>query len=69
MRNFQKCDDRDIAYSRARNLLIPEAERYANKAHRVRFPGGHEAARAAWFAKWSRAFHSKMTQLAKERGL
>jgi hypothetical protein len=59
----------DAQYEIARNKLIPEAEAYANKAHRTRFPGGNERARAAWFAKWNRAFMTKMDELAKERGL
>lgn len=56
-------------YENRRNALIPEAEKHANKKERARFPGGNDAARAAWFTRWSLAFHSKMDELAKERGL
>jgi hypothetical protein len=62
-------DDIDKDYAHARNKLIPLAEKYANKKERIRFSGGNEAARAAWFARWNRAYIGKMNELAREKGL
>ena len=55
--------DIDKDYAAERNKLIPEAERYANKKHRVKFPGGNEAAREAWAAGWNFSFHNRMNEL------
>lgn len=51
----------DCRYVESRNRLIPEAEAYA---HAVAGPAPLSLyARAAWGAKWSRAFHSKMNEM------
>jgi len=57
---------KDTAYIQARDSLIPQAERYANEQ-----VGAHskEKNNDKWSADWSRVFHSKMNQLAKEAGL
>jgi len=60
-------DDMDKDYARERNALIPEAEAFANKKCKAKFPGGNEKARVAWAAKWNRSFHEKMTKLWRER--
>ena len=60
-------DDVDKDYARERNALIPEAEQFANKKCKAKFPGGNEKAREAWAAKWNRSFHGKMTKLWRER--
>jgi len=56
-------DDIDKDYAGKRNMLIEEALRHTNKKHRVRFPGGNEAAREAWTSAWNLSFHTKMSEL------
>ena len=60
-------DDMDPDYARERNTLIPQAEAFANKKCKAKFPGGNEKAREAWAAKWNFCFHEKMTKLWRER--
>ena len=58
----------DIKYEEERNKLIPVAEKYADKVCRVQFgvvPTGSNKTVDDYNAKWSRAFHSKMNELAK----
>lgn len=52
----------DKEYVRARNKLIPEAERFANQK-----AGRHYWGKTApgWADKWNKAFHSKMEILAR----
>ena len=60
-------DDMNKDYARERNALIPEAEQFANKKCKAKFPGGNEKAREAWAAKWNRTYHNRMTKLWRER--
>lgn len=46
------------AYAKARDALIPQAEKLADRD-----------AERSQMSKWSRAFHSHMDRLAKEAGL
>lgn len=60
----------DKKYIEARNRLIPEAERYANKLCGKKPPKktGKKAdnSRDEWNARWNRTFHSKMNQLWRD---
>ncbi len=55
----------DKEYERQRNVLIPEAEKYANKECGVNKGEMGEEKRTA---KWNHCFHTKMNQLWKEKG-
>ncbi len=59
--------DFDKDYAAARDKLIPLAEEFADKKCRKKFPGGPQAAKEAWTARWNLAFHSKMEKLWKEK--
>ena len=60
-------DDMNKDYARERNALIPEAEAFANKKCKTKFPGGNEKAREAWAAKWNFTFHNRVNKLWRER--
>jgi len=62
-------EDRDKEYAKKRNALIPVAEEYANQQFKASFPGGPISARYAYNRKWNLAFHSKMSELCKEKGI
>lgn len=63
----KKVNKPDLGYIIERNLLIPIAEKYANDEHGI----GHlpDESREEWGEKWNLAFHSKMNELAVEKGL
>lgn len=54
-------------YIKARNNLIPIAEKLANKKHGT--SQGPGESREDWARNWSLTFHDKMDSLAKEQGL
>ncbi len=58
----------DMLYEIARNKLIPEAEKYANGIAGFITPL-KKADRKVWINAWNKAFHNKMNELAKEKGL
>jgi len=56
-------------YEEQRNLLIPEAEKYANKEAGRRPGGVQPELKEAWNSKWNRAFLGKMDELARREGV
>ena len=54
-------------YIKARDALIPHAERYANEQV-GKHPNSKED-REEWGAKWNQVFLAKMDKLAREIGL
>lgn len=58
----------DSDYVRERNKLIPLAEEHANE-NAGPCPKGDLLVRRKWECKWSRLFHEKMDELAREAGL
>jgi hypothetical protein len=58
---------RDLDYIAARNRLIPEAVKVANKKFGVIFKGGAPLDRDEWIAAWNRAYHTTMNKLWGER--
>ncbi len=56
-------------YESLRNLLIPEAIRYANSVVPQPKIGSSEVVRDTWAEAWNLEFHTKMNELAKKRGL
>jgi hypothetical protein len=57
----------DADYVKARNRLIPIAEKHANKAAGKKPINTKDI--AEWSAVWNQAFCSKMERLAFEKGL
>ena len=57
----------DNEYIKARDNLIPIAERFANETAGTS-PRPNEF-HEEWAAQWSLTFHDKMDSLAKEQGL
>lgn len=57
----------DCAYVNARNALIPEAERVANRDALMEVPEGDASPR--YKSVWDRKFHAAMNNLAQQRGL
>ena len=55
----------DLKYVEARNLLIPHAERYANK----KIGKKPWTDRDTWIIAWNRTFLGEMDRLAKEGGI
>jgi len=56
-------------YEKARNKLIPFAERYANEICGEKGPIGMPEAREEWTIKWNQAFLMEMDRLAIAQGL
>jgi len=56
-------------YEEQRDLLIPEAEKHANKEAGRRPGGVQPELKEAWNHKWNRAFLTKMDELARKAGL
>jgi len=56
-------------YEKERDKLIPEASRYANKKAGYSRINKNEHETKEWGFVWNRAFHNKMNELAKEKGL
>lgn len=56
-------------YSALRDLLIPKAKQYADSVAPKPKIGCKNAVRDTWVDAWNLAFHEKMNELAKERGL
>ena len=56
-------EDMDKEYAAARNALIPEAEKFANKYCGNSFIGDSEKERDAWNKKWSSTFIRRMNHL------
>jgi hypothetical protein len=54
----------DKKYETARNMLIPQAEAYANKRNGAKCEVKNERKREEWIGKWNRDFHRKMNELA-----
>jgi hypothetical protein len=59
--NLQHLIDGD--YTQRRDLLIPEAEAYAN----LRYKRANYKHPDAYKQKWDRCFHARMNELAKEK--
>jgi len=57
----------DADYKDARNMLIPVAETFTNDT--IGTSQSPTVSRSEWAANWSRAFLTKMDELAKEQGL
>lgn len=56
-------------YETARNSLIPEAKKYANKVVGVRPPKKNIDKYEQWCNEWNFSFHTRMNVLAKEKGI
>lgn len=56
-------------YEEQRNLLIPEAETFANKEAGRRPGGVQPELKEAWNNRWNKLFHGKMDELARRGGL
>jgi hypothetical protein len=56
-------------YEEQRDLLIPEAEKFANKEAGRRPGGVQPELKEAWNHRWNRAFLTKMDELARKAGL
>lgn len=59
----------DIEYEKARNELIPEAEKVAYQVAGLKPENCSDPVREAWCAHWNRVFHSTMNILAVKAGL
>lgn len=55
----------DAEYIRERNSLIPEAEKFADRV----VPWTAADSMDDWSARWNKAFHGRMNELARQRGL
>ena len=56
-------EDMDKEYAAARNTLIPEAEKYANRQCGISCRGKSDQEKEEWYIKWNRSFHGKMNRL------
>lgn len=60
----------DMIYEKNRNKLMPEAEKYANEMTGLRpKTGANREQHIEWSDKWNRAYHRRMNELAREKGL
>lgn len=57
----------DKEYIKARNNLIPIAEKFTND--KIGTSQGPGESREDWARNWSLTFHDKMDELAREQGL
>ena len=61
---------KDREYEAARNRLIPDAERYANKVHGYKAKKDSDLqTKAEWRRNWTQCFLAEMDRLAKKAGL
>lgn len=57
----------DQNYIAARDKLIPEAEKFANKQFGKQAPGTTQAEKREYARQWSGCFHAEMNRLVQER--
>lgn len=60
----------DKEYEKARDKLLPEAEKYANEIAGARpRTGSNREEHIQWSDRWNQAYHRRMNELAQEKGL